>query len=164
MSLIKDILKVTAKYYPVGYKELYEYLYTENKNKEKPNKNSLSATLSRMKRDGLLEIKKGRLRLTKAGAGRLNIEPSIIRKFLSVDKKLARKKKQRNLIVMFDIPEKYKAYREWLRSELISFDFVLVQKSVWFGPPLPREFVELLDEFKILKYVKFFHASENDII
>jgi len=68
------------------------------------------------------------------------------------------------LIIIFDIPEKKKRYREWLRTELVGFGFTLIQKSVWLGPALPKEFVEYLNEVKLLKHVRFFRATENDLI
>lgn len=68
------------------------------------------------------------------------------------------------MIVVFDIPEKKRRYRDWLRSELVSFDFDLIQKSVWFGPSLPPEFIEYLDKEGLLKYVRFFRAEEKDLI
>lgn len=70
----------------------------------------------------------------------------------------------KNLIVIFDVPEKKKRYREWLRSELVGFGFELIQKSVWLGSALPKEFVEYLSKVGILKHIRFFRAAEKDLI
>src|SRR3990167_6294505 len=49
----------------------------------------------------------------------------------------------RNLIVMYDIPHEKKKERDWFRRQLKSFNYIMIQKSVWVGPsPLPKEFVE----------------------
>ncbi len=72
--------------------------------------------------------------------------------------------KPRKLIIIFDIPEKKKRYREWLRNELVGFGFNLVQKSVWIGPGLPKEFIEYLNETGLLKHIRFFQATEKDLI
>src|SRR3989338_211709 len=44
------------------------------------------------------------------------------------------KSKTKNLIVAFDLPEKHKRERAWLRAELTGLGFTMLQKSVWFGP------------------------------
>jgi hypothetical protein len=56
----------------------------------------------------------------------------------------------KNLIVMYDIPHRQKKERDWFRRNLKKFGYIMIQKSVWVGPsPLPKEFVEYLDEIKI---------------
>ena len=55
-------------------------------------------------------------------------------------------------------------YRDWLISELVGFDFEQIQKSVWFGPPLPKEFIEYLEEIDLLKYIRFLKATDEDLI
>ena len=75
------------------------------------------------------------------------------------------KKKTNNLIIAFDVPEKYRYKRDWLRDELACLMFVSIQKSVWFGPgPLAKEFIEKLNELDLLPYIKFFSAKETEII
>jgi DNA-binding transcriptional regulator PaaX len=85
-----------------------------------------------------------------------------IKRFFPTKKLSKISKVEKNLIVAFDIPEKKRKYRDWLRSELIGFGFEQVQKSVWFGPALPKEFILYLDEIKLLDYVRFFKASPKD--
>ena len=49
-------------------------------------------------------------------------------------------------LVCFDIPERDRAKRRWLRGELIASGYRQLQKSVWIGDtPLPREFIDALD-------------------
>jgi CRISPR associated protein Cas2 len=69
----------------------------------------------------------------------------------------------KNLLLIYDIPEARKKERDWFRRQLISFGFVMIQKSVWVGPsPLPTEFMDyvksinLKDQFKTFKLAKSF--------
>lgn len=163
MSLTKEILRTTARYYPLGYKELYEYLYDETVYGKKLNKKSLRVTLSKMRRNGLLKNREGKWAITTEGEELLKVRNSDIKRFFP-GLKSQMKNLPRNLIVIFDIPEKKKRYREWLRSELVGFGFEMVQKSVWLGPNLPKEFVEYLNETEVLKYLRFFRATEKDLI
>ena len=69
------------------------------------------------------------------------------------------------MIVAFDIPERFKKERHWLRGELRGLGFEMLQKSVWFGSaPLPIGFVETLGTLRLLEFIKFFDAKEADIV
>ena len=165
MSIIKEALKAVSNY-PGGYGMIYEIIYGESPNgyKEKiseSKKQVLKNTLSRMKKLGLLSNEKGFCKITKAGEQLLKERKSA---FIIFPKQKTNKNTNKTMIVMFDIPEKKRLYRNWLRSELIGFNYELIQKSVWLGPSLPKEFVEYLDEKKLLQYIKFFKAIESDII
>ncbi len=120
-------------------------------------------TLSRLEQRGLVENKGNQWKITSLGLDYL--------------KKLQRKKKlpkhsakslsskPKRMIIIFDIPEKFRRERAWLRFELTNLGFVMLQKSVWFGPaPLPKEFIKSLKELKILPYLKFFKATEEEIV
>jgi len=164
MSLVQRVL-YTVSNYPGGYRILYDILYdgkSPDQSEESFNR-CLRSTLSRMKSKGLLKKPKNKWTITREGAEFLELRNSGIRKFFP-KKKGRRTPKERNTIIIFDIPEKVKNYRDWLRSELIGFGFEQIQKSVWFGPKLPKEFIEYLDEINLLKYVRFFHANESDLI
>ena len=124
---------------------------------------TLRVTLSRLKKKGFVESKSGSWAITKRGrdflvkALRMRAHKSY---FLH-----ASKKKEKNLIIVFDIPEKQKSKRDWLRAELLGLGFVMLQKSVWFGPaPISKEFIEILGDLGVLPYLKFFDAKESDII
>ena len=164
MSLTKEILRITAKYYPVGYSQLYEYLYNETIYGKKLNGNSVHTIINRMKRNGLLRKKSKGWSITAEGRTYLNKKDSGIKKFFKSENIIDNREKVKRLIIIFDIPEKKKRYREWLRTELVGFGFTLIQKSVWLGPALPKEFVEYLNEVKLLKHVRFFRATEKDLI
>ena len=77
--------------------------------------------------------------------------------FLSPFKKDAPK----NLIVMYDIPHNLKKERDWFRRQLIKFEYIMIQKSVWVGPsPLPKDFLDYLKEIKIGDNFKTFKLAK----
>jgi len=159
MSLVKSILK-TISDYPGGYRTIYSLLY-ENGFNNKGKETSIKGTLSRLKKKGLLSNKNRTWEITKLGQEMLMQRNSAIIYFAP---KKSKTKQIKTTMVIFDIPEKKRKYRDWLRHELVGFGFELVQKSVWFGPTLPKEFIIYLQKEKILQYIKFFKATEDDLI
>lgn len=102
------------------------------------------AILSQLKTQGLIERtpKRGRIhwRLTQTGRTTLSEKPRTAP---------PRPDGQRRL-VCFDIPERDRAKRQWLRGELIACGYHQLQKSVWIGEvPLPRDFIEMLDALEL---------------
>ncbi len=64
-------------------------------------------------------------------------------------------------IVIFDIPEKERRKRDWLRESLKNLNFKMVQKSVWIGKSkLPKEFIKDIDRINILNYVEIFAITK----
>lgn len=56
----------------------------------------------------------------------------------------------RQRLVCFDIAERERAKREWLRGELLALGYTPLQKSVWLGDvPLPLDLLEALDELEL---------------
>ena len=165
MSLIQEIL-YTVSNYPGGYRTIYNLIYDgkpPGEDFDKHRRNILSATLSRMKKNGLLKTKNREWFITSEGAEFLGGRNEDIRRFFP-RRAVKSRNQDKRMIVIFDVPETEKRYREWLRSELVGLGFEMIQKSVWFGPPLPREFVEYLSEIKLLNCIRFFKATEKDLI
>lgn len=114
--------------------------------------------LSRMKKQGLIQkrangsggwvvTKKGVARLERIGKQRRNPNSLMTAHFTPSMKKEA-------VIISFDIPEREKAKRRWLRAALISLSFSFLQKSVWIGTKgVPKEFLDALQERRLLPYV-----------
>ena len=49
------------------------------------------------------------------------------------------------VIFSFDIPEKERVKRAWVRGVLKNLGFTMIQQSVWLGKgPLPKQFTERL--------------------
>ena len=65
-------------------------------------------------------------------------------------------------LVAFDIPEKERAKRDAVRTELVAAGFTQLQKSVWYGErPLPPDFVELLDALQLKRHVHIFSIQKK---
>jgi len=65
-------------------------------------------------------------------------------------------------IVIFDIPEKERRKRDWVREVLKNMDFKMVQKSVWIGKiKIPKEFINDLFKLEMDKYVEIFEISKT---
>lgn len=164
MSLTKEILRITAKYYPIGYSQLFEYIYEETVYGRKLNKRSVHAIINRLEKNGLIQKKVKGWSITSSGKIILNSSGAVIKKFFNPGSFKEKIQKPKNQILIFDIPEKRKRWREWLRSELVGFGFTMIQKSVWLGPPLPQDFIKYLNENGILRHIRFFRVDEKDII
>ena len=68
----------------------------------------------------------------------------------------------KNLLLIYDIPEKQKKERDWFRRQLKNFDFFMIQKSVWVGPsPLPVEFLDYLKRIGLQKEFKTFKLTKS---
>ena len=115
---------------------------------------SFSATIFRLQKQGLIHRdQSGAIKLLQKGRERL--------KFLQKQKNLPTHTSRfgehgapPSVIVLYDVPETLRRGRDWLRAELISLNFRLLQKSAWIGAgPLPKEFPARLQELGIFKYV-----------
>ena len=65
-------------------------------------------------------------------------------------------------IVTFDIPERERRKRDWLRGALRNLGLAMVQKSVWIGKvKIPGELVEDMKSMRILDFVEIFEISKT---
>ena len=172
MSLAGDILSVFLTDYHTSRKLIWkkihgipgrEYSSAELIRKAKIEKgSSFRATMCRLKQKGFVKGTGDKWRITESGFN-FSKQDQSPKKF----PKHSRQKLdgQKNLIVSFDIPEEFKSGRNWLRQELFGLGFTMLQKSVWWGPgPLPKGFIEAIEELDLLKYIKFFEANEFDVV
>ena len=164
MSFVDDLLVVLSSYHG-GYRAMRRMVRgypAARKNAKQPDRddNYLRVTLSRLRRRGLTENKGGLWSLTQKGKEYL---ASKLRHRKYGDGE--NKKKSKQMIIAFDVPEKYRRERDWLRIELKNLGFAMMQKSVWYGlSPLPQDFISSLNDLKILKFIKFFDAKEHEIV
>ncbi len=132
-------------------KDFWDY-YDELKNIKQ---NSARTILWRLQKKGLVKREEGRYRLTSQG---LNIV------------KVFHKEKQRKefwdgkwRIIMFDIPERKRESRNWLRWQLVSLDYKPLQKSVFIGKqPVAKDFYEEILIRKLDQYLHLMTVSEID--
>jgi len=121
-------------------------LWRSDKKWQKYPKRKLYTTFYRLQKEGCLEIKlidnQFYISLTEKGrkkAGRFQIDSLKINKPKKWDKKWR--------IVMFDISQLKKIYRETFRGKLKDLGFYSLQKSIWVHPFNCRDEIELLKEF-----------------
>lgn len=122
-------------------------------------KRSLETTLYRLKKQNIIAEKEGAWIFTPHGRKfYVRRREKIFKKFESPFKKDAAK----NLLLIFDIPEKQKQERDWFRSQLKMFGYTMIQKSVWLGPsPLPKQFLDYARNIGIEKTFRTFKVSRE---
>ena len=116
----------------------------------------VSNTLSRLKSRGLIarsgSKKKAVWRITKPGRQHFKA------KFL--DESALPPDDGKIRLVVFDVPEKERGKRDWLRTRLLTCEYSPFQKSVWMGTrPLPKE---LLDELRSRGLSRYVHVVGLD--
>jgi len=137
---------------------IWRELFGLDPRKKKWKEKTIKTNIYRLQKQGLVaqDPKKKVYFLTKKGkefAGYINDRYSILNQ--PWDKKIR--------IVIFDIPEKKRIYRDWLRNELLLLEFKLLQKSVFVGKhPLPESLIREIDNYNIAKYIYIFTLSEVD--
>ena len=117
-------------------------------------KRSLSSILSRLKDEGLVQrtgpkkksvwqiTPKGRFYLQRVKP-RQKRPPPIACATLPPTDGIIR-------LVSFDIPEKDRWKRKWLRTQLIAYGYAMLHKSVFTGKrPLPHEFIQAIDGLRL---------------
>lgn len=113
-------------------------------------KQSVANSLFRMKKKGWIEGGNGEWKITKEGI-------NILKKKYRFDllQSPFTKSDQKKTIIAFDIPETHRREREWLRNQLKTYHYVMIQKSLWQGPgPLPEEFTKRTKELQIDTCIK----------
>lgn len=142
-------------------RRIYEY-YSGRGESRKVKDSTIYATLARLREKGLVSKKSDGWKLTEKGKTFYE-QVQIKRKR---DETMRRnRKREKGMIIAFDVPEHERYKRDWLREELVVLGFEPIQQSVWFGPaPLPEEFIEHLDKQGLVDCVRFFRVSENDLV
>lgn len=136
-----------------------------SKEKERNMRVRYQKLIYKLKDDGLVEEKEGHrgrfFVLTKRGREKLGFLKNKLAKRLPSTFSYRKETGDRLVIVSFDIPEKEKWKREWIRSVLKNLGFVMVQKSVWLGKAvLPREFLDDLFRLGLVPCVEIFEVSK----
>ena len=68
-------------------------------------------------------------------------------------------------LIIFDIPERERQKRVWLRAVLKRLRFRMLQKSVWIGKvQLPEEFLDDLKRLRLLPYVEILLITKTGSI
>jgi len=118
---------------------------------------SLRGTIDRLALRGVIEKEVVGIVLSKYGKEYVRKKFDSLKQF---DKPI-NISKNKNLLVMFDIPNEKKPEREWFRWHLKKFGYSMIQKSVWVGPsPLPKEFKDYVKKIKLDDCIKTFQLNK----
>jgi len=121
--------------------------------------------LYKLKKDGFIseqpKVGKKMLSLTIKGMRKLaKIEMASRKYYPMLNYEI--EKKPEVTIVAFDVPERDRGKRQWLRAALRSLEFDMIQKSIWFGKAkLPENFIEDLASMDLLDYIEIFEVSKG---
>jgi hypothetical protein len=133
----------------------------EMKNKAKQNYYNL---IYQLKRGGLIEEKEKNNKkffiITKKGKGKLSFLKKQHKESLP-GVSYSSEENNKFIILIFDIPEKEKRKRDWLREVLKKLGLKMIQKSVWIGKTkIPKEFLDDLFKLKVIDYVEIFEITK----
>lgn len=120
-------------------------------------RHSFHSLMTRLRSDGLIEEKEGKFKSTLLGRKKLESmtsdAPSVVYENLE---------KTNLKIFMFDVPEKDRWQRDWLRKRLFDLEFEPVQKSVFVGrTKLPKEFIEDMRDVGILAHIDVLEVTKR---
>lgn len=155
------IMTMEAFLNPSLYKEpayfSFDSINTENNKKtkkKKPSEVSIKQSLWRLRKAGFVEKKGKNFFLTKKGK-------AIADYFLKRKKVMGIKWDRKYRLVIFDIPEKNKKTRDWLREELYLIGYRKLQESVLVGKyPLPEDLINDIKRNKIGNFVNYVLADK----
>ncbi len=152
---ILDTIVELAEMWPDPLEGKYAYQKRLNRRLLGYQEKSISPTIWRLKKNGLIRKNKNRYQITNKGKEKYLIQHIIN----SQDDK-----SQAQLIIVFDIPEGKLSIRNNLRRILRKISFETVQKSVMVGSVnLDNSFFELLEFYNIQNHVKIYEVFEQKI-
>lgn len=132
------------------------------------NLRQINSLIYKLKKDGLIQGQSGAIPvLTDEGKDFLReLRGDVYKGYLPPVNKYKKEKNGEDLIiVIFDIPERLRKKRDWIREVLRYLDYTMLQQSVWNGrTKLPRNFIFDLKRFDIKRYVHIFSVKEEGTI
>ncbi len=145
-----------------GLLSAYEKRIARGSGPERRERQKYYALIYNLKKDGLIrgERNGGILSLTVKGSNKLGLLKKRSQRRMPSPKYKNGSGKKEFTIVTFDIPEKERWKREWLRSVLRNSGLRKIQQSVWLGQTaLPEEFLNDLRRLKLMDSVEIFQIS-----
>jgi len=125
---------------------------------------AFSSFVSKMEKDGLIS-RKGKDKLTITHRGRIFAKKKLKTPSWSKTYKIKKIDNNSLVLVVFDVPEKEKTKRDWLRFQLVGLGFYKLQQSVWWGTNLlPQDFLEDLEKYNMLSYVHILSVKRKGTI
>jgi len=91
-------------------------------------------------------------------------EKALRAKYLIKSEGLKKRKDGKWVMIIFDIPEKKKKYRDDFRKFLYTLGFQKLQQSVWISPyEISRELEEIVRIYRIDSYIRTFLINEIEV-
>ncbi len=118
-------------------------------------KRRLTIFISKMKRDGLIETGNNQFKISGKGIDKLGkLRNNLPGRFYE------RNHKGNSVIISFDIPERLRRKRNWLREVIKNLGFRMIHQSVWMGKgKIPKDFIDDLGRLEILEFIEIFEIS-----
>lgn len=134
--------------------------------KMKRQRQRFSTMLCRLRNNGLIEEKinkdKSCVQLTSKGKQYFEMLKKRRSDALPNTRYKYKLKDGKFVIVVFDIPERERRKRAWLRSALGNLNFKMIQQSVWAGKvKIPEIFLNNLRELQLMEHVEIFEISKT---
>ncbi len=133
------------------------------------NRQQFHRTLQYLKRQGLIAKKAkahGSWALTQRGVERANRDKKIRGDpFSRVNTDFIKPHGKGMAIVAYDIPERERRKRDWIRLCLIEMECEMIQKSVWVAKgSIDEDFIHVLRDRDLLNYVHIFSVTKQGTI
>ncbi|MEK7542249.1 MAG: CRISPR-associated endonuclease Cas2 [Patescibacteria group bacterium] len=144
-------------------RSLYQYVYRDTirlkrEYDRQKARRSFSQFVRYLQEKGYIRVK------TLEGTKGMLLTPKGAARVLQVRRKIKEKKKRKDgkwIMVIFDIPEKKKKAREFLRDALVDLGYEQFQKSVWICPyDVYKETEEAVRSYQTIPYVRLFLIEE----
>lgn len=150
LTLTQRILDFFSDGSPLSWSETKQQLYGLPIRQKRIRASELFKSIEKVKRQGWLDkkVKNDEIYYSLTRQGRI--------KFLLFKARTQRKERGKQAtIIIFDIPEEKRTFRNFLRRLLTQMKFTMIQRSVFITPYiLPKEFFALLREMDLMQYVK----------
>ena len=169
-ALLGDLLVITTSPRGTSYRGMQRRLSAHHANREKnllarQKKRQLYNVLYELRRQKLIAERKTKSEITyaktKRGMEKLVHLRELKNRFLPRKTYVTQPEKDIKIIV-FDIPEKERRKRDWLRVVLKRIGFSMAQRSVWIGTnAVPEDLVNDLSRLNLLPYVKILAVTKK---
>lgn len=163
LELLDEVFGARARSYKAMHSMMYGGSGYDENAKEDYNNAELQrfySILNKLKSQGFIKKKKsehGSLwNITKRGLEKLGV--------ISKKKKITYNSKTDNKlkIIVFDIPERERWKRAWLREALNALEFSMLQQSVWIGKnKVPEQFLEDLRDMRLFDRIHILEVSAS---
>lgn len=159
-TTINAFFHPTYSYEQINYKKLWDQLEPDPSNKPKQIKpRSISTALQRLQKQGLVLHQSRNWSLTKEGE-------KFARSFFDLRLKYGKHKLPEKdgliRIIIYDIPEKEREKRDWIKGELLYHEYEPLQKSVWIGyRTLLPQFIQNIDFMELGEHVHIFSVKDK---